>query len=280
MKTSLLLMIILLSLAGWWQRQRQQEARLAAWRDARFLNPEVTQQAADEALRLASMRPSDFAAEVKQATEAEFQLWEKQFEKGAEDRQQRLLWQHQTATSLKTQIKENLLTEAWLEQRLQQAAASVSEAEVRQWFITNAERLRIPLLHRVSHLFLSRHVPQKPDRSLEIRTLRQRLTRGEKWAELTAQHSEDERSRHRAGDLGWLSRQRMPADFMGAVESQVTGILSQPVQTKLGWHLILVTERKASRLPQFDEVRHEIAALLQQEQREAALKDISLKVSR
>ncbi len=119
---------------------------------------------------------------------------------------------------------------------------------------------------------LTRHDPKKPDRSTEIHALYQRLMRGESWAELTAKHSEDERSRHRAGDLGWLSRERMPSEFMTAVEAQKFGLFSQPIETKLGWHILRVTERQASLLPRFEEVHSEIKAWLHQVKREAALK--------
>jgi parvulin-like peptidyl-prolyl isomerase len=46
---------------------------------------------------------------------------------------------------------------------------------------------------------------------------------------------------------------------------------SLPTETKLGWHLLRVSARQASRLPHFAEVREEIIAMLDQQQREIAL---------
>jgi parvulin-like peptidyl-prolyl isomerase len=273
MKTLVISMLLLFSLAGWWQWQQASREKLkCTWRDARFLNPEVTSEIIEQRLNIRTQRPPDFIADIKQAAQAEYYLWEAQFEKGAKDRQQRLLCQQQSEMSIKAGIKEHLLDEAWLEQQLQKTAPPVSDADARAWFTQHAESLRIPALHHVSHLFLTRHDPKKPDRSTEIRALHQRLMRGENWAELTSQHSEDERNRHRAGDLGWLSRERMPADFMTAVEAQKLGSFSQPIQTRLGWHILRITERKASRLPRFEEVRSEIKAWINQAKREAALK--------
>lgn len=277
MKTRVISMLLLLSLGGWWQWQQASREKLTyRWRNARFLNPEVTSEIIEQRLNIRTHRPTDFITDVKQAAQAEFHLWEAQFEKGAEDRHQRLLWQQQSETTIKTEIKEHLLDEAWLEQQLQKAAPPVTDADARAWFSQHAESLRIPALHHVSHLFLTRHDPKKPDRSTEIRALHQRLMRGEPWAELTSQHSEDERNRHREGDLGWLSRERMPTDFMTAVEAQKLGLFSQPIQTRLGWHILRVTERQTSRLPRFEEVHSEIKAWLHQAKREAALKTLIL----
>ena len=78
----------------------------------------------------------------------------------------------------------------------------------------------------------------------------------------------------RGGDLGWITITRMPADFMQAVEKLPLGKISAPVETKLGWHLLRVDERHASRLPEFEEVRTEIIAMLDQQRREKALREL------
>ena len=46
------------------------------------------------------------------------------------------------------------------------------------------------------------------------------------------------------------------------------------MQTQLGWHLILVLERHASRLPALAEVTPEITALLTTKRREVALQTL------
>lgn len=267
--------VILTSLIGWqlWQLTVVEQTR-DALRNARFLNPQVSERIIQQRQHLRSLRPSAFIADVKQATQTELQLWEAQFDKGADDRQQRLRWQQKSEAEIKADIKDHRLDEAWLELHLHRTAPPITEAEARAWFSNNREKLRLPVRHHVSHLFLTRHDPKKPDRQHEIHSLHQRLLRGESWAALTSEHSEDERSRHRAGDLGWLSRHRMPADFMAAVEAQQPGQICPPIQTALGWHLILVTERQPSRLPYFEEVETEIKAHLHHAKRQAALKTL------
>ena len=77
----------------------------------------------------------------------------------------------------------------------------------------------------------------------EIGRLRQELEAGEDFAELAAVVSDDEGSAARGGDLGFFGRGQMVGPFEEAAFSLAPGELSEPVQTRYGWHLIKVEER-------------------------------------
>ncbi len=66
----------------------------------------------------------------------------------------------------------------------------------------------------------------------------------------------------------------MPADFIAAVEKLKIGQCSEPVPTQLGWHLILLMERRPSRLPTFEEAQSEIAAQLTSGRRQEAVQHL------
>lgn len=174
-------------------------------------------------------------------------------------------WQEETREAIETSL--------WIEEKIRHRLLEITEADALQWYHLNQERLTLPQRHRVAHLYLTRHDESKTDRAEEIDELYRRLTEGSTTFDaLTFERSEDDRSRHRGGDLGWVSRQRMPADFMDAVEGLAINQLSPPVLTNLGWHLILVTERQPPRVPDFGEVQAEILAFLQNERRQVAIK--------
>ena len=77
----------------------------------------------------------------------------------------------------------------------------------------------------------------------EIGRLRQEIEAGEDFAELAAVVSDDEGSAARGGDLGFFGRGQMVAPFEEAAFALAPGELSEPVQTRYGWHLIKVEER-------------------------------------
>jgi peptidylprolyl isomerase len=273
-------LFILLSLAagaGWrWQSRQAQAAFAVAWQQAQFRSLQMDQPSVREALdqqrQLTASVPATFQPDLDLAVNTEWQIWQKQFEKGETDRQARLSWQGQTETSLKQTIREALRSQAWLEQLLPKQAQPINDAQALAWFSDHAEQLRLPARFRVCHLFLSRHDPTRPNRSAEIQALHEQLNHGKaSFAELAAQHSEDSRSKSRGGDLGWVSATRMPADLMQAVNALEVGETSSPIETQLGWHLLRVSARQDSRLPYFAEVRDEIIATLDQQRRETAL---------
>lgn len=276
-----LIFVVALGAALCWQASRDVSGKEIdfVWRDQRFRDPQISREEAMQVLkknqRVRQSRPSDFTADVASTVQAEFDAWRRQFEKGDTDRTVRLALQQLSEPKLKQSMREALLDEAWLEQQLLEKAPPTTESEARAWFSNHTESVRIPATHRVAHVFLSRHDPKNPDREAEIRALHQKLVSGAaSFAEVAAQHSEDSRSKVRGGDLGWITATRMPADFMQAVEKLPVGKISEPVETKLGWHLLRVAERRASRLPKFEEVKTEIIAMLDHQRREKALKEL------
>lgn len=203
-------------------------------------------------------------------TRRESALLRRQFTEAA-DHGRRLAGQHHTQDSLDQAIHDAQLDEAWIAAKIDPARSD----EARSWYDQHRESLRIPQAHHAAHIFLTRHDASKPDREAEIRQIhRQLVTQAKPFATLAKERSEDERTKTLGGDLGWFTRQRMPADFVSAVEKLRVGELSEPVATALGWHIIRVYARRPTRLPTFEECRHEIAASLASKDREAALKTL------
>jgi peptidyl-prolyl cis-trans isomerase SurA len=81
------------------------------------------------------------------------------------------------------------------------------------------------------------------DAKVKLERLRDRISRGEPFAEVAKSGSEDA-SNGRGGDLGWLS----PGDTVPAFEEAIKALkiseISAPIRTPFGWHLIEVTERR------------------------------------
>jgi peptidyl-prolyl cis-trans isomerase C len=67
------------------------------------------------------------------------------------------------------------------------------------------------------------------------------------------------------GELGWFGRGQMAKSFEDAAFGLQPGQLSPPVESRFGWHVIKVEERRQRPVPGFDEVKDQIRAPLVQE---------------
>lgn len=215
-------------------------------------------------------RRREGTADREAETRRESALQRRQFTDAA-DHKRRFTGQHHTQNSLDQAIRDAQQDEAWLSAKIDGGPRD----DARAWYDQHQESLRIPQAHHAAHIFLTRHDASKPDREVEIRRIhRQLATQAKTFASLAKEASEDDRTKSLGGDLGWFTRQRMPADFVSAVEKLRVGEVSEPVATALGWHIIRVYERRPSRLPTFAECQHEIAASLASKDRETALKTL------
>ncbi|CAN5682815.1 peptidyl-prolyl cis-trans isomerase [soil metagenome] len=210
---------------------------------------------------------------AKAQTEADFQQFLKQFESPS-GWNERAALQGLNEPRLREMLAEETGQRAALEAYLARGS-TVSEAVAQSWFNEHAQELLIPESVRVSHVFISGHDKTKPDRSAEIQAIYQQyLSRRSTFEELAEKFSEDERSKLKGGELGWLTRERVPGEFADKVFSMATDEVSTPFQSTLGWHIIRLQDRHAERLPQFVEVQQEISALLESRNREALLREL------
>ena len=97
----------------------------------------------------------------------------------------------------------------------------------------------------------ARHILLQPDALVSeadaetrLRQLRERVEQGEDFATLARSHSQDPGSASEGGDLGWVTPGEMVPEFEQAMDQLGNGELSQPVQSRFGWHLIQVLARR------------------------------------
>jgi peptidyl-prolyl cis-trans isomerase C len=89
------------------------------------------------------------------------------------------------------------------------------------------------------------------------------LKKGGAFAELAKTKSSDS-SAANGGDLGWFAPSMMVPPFAQAVAKLEKGKYSeQPVQTPFGWHVILLEDTREATPPSMDELKPQIAQMLQ-----------------
>jgi peptidyl-prolyl cis-trans isomerase C len=90
-----------------------------------------------------------------------------------------------------------------------------------------------------------------------------RLEKGEKFEEVAKSSSMDP-SKSNGGDLPWMTAERMPPQFAGAVQALKPGEYThKPVQTQYGWHVIQLVETRDVQPPPFDQVKQRLEQIVQ-----------------
>jgi peptidyl-prolyl cis-trans isomerase D len=104
-----------------------------------------------------------------------------------------------------------------------------------------------------------------------IEALEARVQKGEPFAKVAAQASEDENTKARGGELGFISEGLVEKPFADAAMALAPGKVSGPVRTGSGFHLIQADEVVEARQVPLEVARPLIAAELLVEDRAAAL---------
>ena len=156
------------------------------------------------------------------------------------------------------------------------AFADAHEDRLRALYDERRDRYDRPPQVRARHILLS--VPENADEQKveevrrEILAVRRRILEGADFGEVAAEVSHDLGTREKGGDLGFFGRGQMVRAFDEVAFSLEPGVLSDPVRTPFGFHLIRVEEKRDARKIPFEEARLELAReLLARERREAEI---------
>lgn len=97
----------------------------------------------------------------------------------------------------------------------------------------------------------ARHILIQPDlltseadARREAEQVYRELQAGADFAALAREHSDDATSASRGGDLGWLPPGAVVPPFQQAMDALAPGEISEPFETRFGWHVVQVQDRR------------------------------------
>jgi len=92
----------------------------------------------------------------------------------------------------------------------------------------------------------------------KVKAVIERLKKGEDFAKLAGELTEDPSGKASGGDLGFFGKEQMVPEFADTAFGMENGQISGPVKTQFGWHVIKVEEKRVKPLPKFEEVKPQI----------------------
>lgn len=145
----------------------------------------------------------------------------------------------------------------------------VSDEDCSKFYENNKDKFTHGEMVRVSHILCSvasnASAADKKKASEKAEKLRAQLVKGADFAKLAKANSNGSNSKN-GGDLNFISKGQMDPAFEKAAFSLKKGAISNVVETKLGYHIIKVTDTKKAGTESFKEVRPEIVDYLKDRQ--------------
>lgn len=173
--------------------------------------------------------------------------------------------------ALRNRIAARIQQEKYIAMRVD-PLVNVSEEEISTFYATHREALRLPESIRAQHIFLAT-LERSSDQAKEMleQAFEALMSKQKTFDELAKEISEDPATKNRSGDLGWMSRSRLPEELSEALFSLEK---NQPaiISSKVGWHLVIVTDQKAAEIRSLAEVKPEIISALKTQKRHQAVK--------
>ena len=155
-------------------------------------------------------------------------------------------------------LREKMLLEDYMQREIDVA---VTEEAARDLFETTTAGIEPEDEVRARHILV-----EEEDEAAAVLA---RLEAGEEFADIAREVSQDPGSARNGGDLGFFTAGRMVAPFSAAAFELEPGEISDPVETQFGWHVIKVEERRATQLPQFEDMREQIENFLTRQAQQA-----------
>ncbi len=102
---------------------------------------------------------------------------------------------------------------------------------------------------KVRHILLTPNEIRSAEQTRRlINDLYQRLREGQPFDELARRYSDDAASGSQGGDLGWTQNGQMVPEFEQVMNSTAKGEISEPFESRFGWHILQVQDYRTQDL--------------------------------
>jgi peptidyl-prolyl cis-trans isomerase D len=158
------------------------------------------------------------------------------------------------------------------------ASTQVSDDALRAYYSANIDQYKVENRAHVEHI-LFKTVGKTDAEVAEIRQKAEDVLKQAKkdanFEDLAKKYSEDDGTKPKGGDLGWIVEGQTVPEFQQAAFSLPKGSISDLVKTQYGFHIIKVLDRETAHTKSFEEVRDSIMKPVLDDKVNAEAGDIS-----
>jgi len=168
---------------------------------------------------------------------------------------------------IKSQIKTEMAIRELIDQQFSKKV-TVSDEEAKSYYNNHLDSFKQPEQIRASHILIKvdpqANELEKEKARKRLIEIKERLQKGEDFATLAKEFSQCPSGKN-GGDLGYFKRGQMVKPFEEAAFALEPGEISDVVETRFGYHLIKVFEKKPAYTIAYIDIKEKIKDFLKKE---------------
>jgi peptidyl-prolyl cis-trans isomerase C len=138
----------------------------------------------------------------------------------------------------------------------------IDDADLEVYYKTHESEFKHPQLVRVRHILIKATKDMSDEDKAKAKKkaedLLAKIRSGEDFEKLASEFSEDDGSKARGGDLGFLEMGSLPKPFEKVAFSLKPGEVGGPVETSAGYHIIKLEEKKDAGVWPLETVKEQV----------------------
>jgi peptidyl-prolyl cis-trans isomerase D len=184
-----------------------------------------------------------------------------------------------TKNAAKYQVPEKRSTRyALLDTNELRERTTIPDDALRAYYNAHIDQFKVENRAHVEHI-LFKTIGKTDAEITEIRQKAEDVLKkaksGANFEDLAKKYSEDDGTKVKGGDLGWIVEGQTVPEFQKVAFSEPKGTISDLVKTQYGFHIIKVLDRETAHTKTLEEVRNDITPILLDEKLNAQANDIS-----
>jgi len=211
----------------------------------------------------------------QKAVDERLEQWKKRFP-NEEEYKKALSSSKLSVPQMKEDIKRGMTIEKLIVTRFVDKT-TVPEKEIKAYYDSNSNLFKQPEQVRASHILIKvepkAKESEKEDALKKIKEVQEKQKKGEDFAKLAKEYSEGP-SNAKGGDLGFFKRGQMVPAFEEVAFKLKPGEVSEIVNTRFGYHLIKVVDKKPESTVPFEEIKERIGQYLKQQKVQKEVKQL------
>ena len=135
----------------------------------------------------------------------------------------------------------------------------IGDKDLLNFYNENKYKYVVPEKRNVSQIFLSNKKSSKEENKAKIVEISEKLTSNLNFSDLAEEYSNDELSKDKGGNIGWISSKDLSGELSNSIFSIANiGDVSKILETEQGFYIFKLIDIKDSKIKKFNDIKNNL----------------------